>query len=412
VRKLLPIAVALAVSGCTYGNWGHIGTGGPREPIAKADVLVQNPRLSPDGKAILFAFKYKQYPWKIGMVPSDPAATGAAVIKLPPMMDWVEPNWAPDNAHFAVVSYCMHDNCYEGAKGVHVWLTAPQDNLKRLTPDVPEVRRANPMFGADAGDVYWILSSMKEVPGARMDLHNRFVAHMEAGRETVLFPDTAADGSLGHGYRDPANLVIVNARGAGRFDAHGYYFTAMVERGDSDAAKAAVKQVGFLHSALLRYADGKFELVEPAEIEFVDAPRGGAGYVAEANPFVREHKGSVVSDFRIVQGGQTAWSFRFDAPAYDLSVSDDLKTVVFIGERGHMEADNRWIPKLESSLFLRRQGMSEAVDLNLPERLKAQVEKEIEAENQARVSGGPPHVNPLTGKDVFAVDKRAKAVQD
>ena len=415
MRGLVLFAVAVAVSGCTAGNWGHIGSGGgPREPVSKADVVVQSPRLSPDGKAILFAFRYKQYPWMIGMVPSDPAATGAEVIKLPPGLDWVEPNWAPDNAHFAAVSYCLRDDCYEGAKGINVWVASaqPANTLKRLTPDVPQVRRAAPMFGATADDVYWILSGTEDVPGARMDLHNRYVAHLVDGKEKTLFPDINVNGNLGHGFKDPANLVIVSAHGAGRFDEHGYYFTAMVDRGDSDAAKAAVQQVGFLRSALLRYADGKFELVEPKEIDFVDAPRGGIGYVSEAHPFVREHKGSVVSDFRIVQGGQTAWSFRFDAPASDLSISDDLKTVIFLGERGRMEADDRWVPKQESSLFLRRQGMSEAVDLSLPERVKAKVEEEIEAEKRARISTPKPPVKPLTGKVVFAVDNGHFAVQD
>ena len=64
------------------------------------------------------------------------------------------------------------------------------------------------------------------------------------------------------------------------------------------------------------------------------------------------------------------------------------------------------------AIFLWRQGMSEAVDLNVPERLKAQVEKEIEAERQARISALPPPVKPLVQNDVFTVDKRSSAVQD
>jgi hypothetical protein len=404
----LLLTVALVASGCTYGNWG----GGPRTPVER-EIRIESPRLSPDGKSIIFAFRYKQYPWKIAVVPSDPAATTVSVLHFPPMDDWVQPNFGPDPQHFAVVSYCTHDKCYEGAKGYNVWLATaqPKDNLKRITPDVADVRRADPMFGATADDVYWVLSDNKKYPDVHMDVGNRYVAHIVDGKEKTLFPDMNVNGNLGHGFKDPANLVILSAHGAGRFDEHGYYFAARVNRGNCDAAKAAVKQVGFLHSALLRYADGSFELVEPVEVEYVDAPRGARGYVAMAHHFIKEHT-NAVADFHSARDGHALWAFRFHSQAYGVSVSENLSTVVFSGERSYIDEKHIWHPRLQEAIYLWREGMTEAVDLNIPERVKAKVEAEIAAEKQARISTPNSPSNLLTENTVFAVDNGHFAVQD
>jgi len=59
-----------------------------------------------------------------------------------------------------------------------------------------------------------------------------------------------------------------------------------------------------------------------------------------------------------------------------------------------------------------REGMTEAVDLNIPERVKAKVEAEIAAEKQARISTPNSPSNLLTENTVFAVDNGHFAVQD
>jgi hypothetical protein len=403
-RAAFLIAVAFAVSGCTYGNWGHIGTGGggPRAPVQR-DVEIDSPRLSPDGTTILFAFRYKNFPWKIAMIPSDPAATRLTVLKFPPMDHWLQPNMGPDGKTLAVLSYCTHEQCYEGAKGYHVWLATPQPNgaLKRVSPDVPNVRRERPMFGATTDDLYWIVSDATKYPGVHLDVANRFVARMADGKETVLFPQTGPGGDITKAHLDDVDLNIISAHGAGRFDERGYYFAGMVAGGKSEAATAAIDKIEKFHTALFRYAGGRFELVEPVEIEYVDAPRGDRGYVAMAHHFTKEHT-NAVADFRAVQNGRTLWSFRFHSQAYDLSASDDLGMVVFNGERSYIDEKHIWHPKLQKAIFLWRQGMSEAVDLNVPERLKAQVEKEIEAEHAAKTSALPPFDKPARMVDTSA----------
>lgn len=391
-RAALLIAVAFAVSGCTYGNWGHIGIGGdvPRPPVER-EMRIESPRLSPDGKAIIFAFRYKQYPWKIAVASTDPNDPKVSVLKLPPMDNWIQPNFGPDPKHFTIVSLCTRDDCYEGAKGFNVWLATalPKDNLKRITPDAPDVRRAHPVFGATIDDLYWFVSDDRKFEGVHSDVFDRYFAHMADGRETIVFPALPADGTWMNkrGRNDPGELVIISAYGAGRYDEQGYYFTGEATGwGTSRAAIEAADKVGKYHSALFRHTAAGFELVEPVEVEYVDAPRGNRGYVAMAHHFTKEHN-NAVADFRAVRDGQTLWTLRFHSQAYGVSASDDLATIVFGGERSYIDENHVWYPKLQDAVWLWRQGMAEPVDLNIPERVKATVEEEIQAERHSGLTG-------------------------
>ncbi len=390
----LLLSIALVASGCLPFHTGNYGGGAQAAP--ERELRFDSPRLSPDGKTILFAFHYKHYPWMLAVASSDPAESKVRVLKFPPTDDWIQPNFGPDPEHFTVISYCTHDRCYEGAKGYNVWLITaqPKDNLKRITPDDPDVRRADPVFGATTDDLYWFVSDNRLYPNVHMDVSDRYLAHMVNGKETILFPQAPSNGDWKskHG-RDLGDLTIIAAYGAGRYDEEGYYFTGMTEGGSSSAAEAAADKVGKFHNALYRYAKGRFELVEPVEVEYADAPRGGHGYVAMAHHFIKEHSGAV-ADFRAMQDGRMLWSFRFPGPAYSTSASDDLKAVVFDAERGFVDAQHVWNPRLQDSIFLWREGMAQALDLGLPERVKATVEAEIAAEKAAHAAPQPPASNP------------------
>ncbi len=389
-RSVVLFTIALTACGCSVGNYG----GGARPPAVR-ELQIESPRVSPDGKAMIFAFQYKQYPWMIAMASTDPADAKVTVLKLPPMDDWLQPNFGPDPQHFAVVSYCSGDKCYEGATGYNVWVVTaqPTDNLKRITPDAPDVRREHPMFGTTLADIYWFVSSARKYPNVHLDVSDRYLAHMAAGRETVLFPPPPADGRwmAPRNPRNPGELAIIRANGAGRYDEQGYYFAGEVADGDGKAAKEALDKIGPYHSALFRHSAAGFELVEPVEVEYVDAPRGNRGYVAMAHHFTKEHS-NAVADFRAVRDGQTLWSFRFHSQAYGVSASDDLSTVLFSGERSFIDEDHVWHPKMQAAIYLWRQGMTDPVDLKIPERLKTVVDAEIAAERSAQ----QPNVTPPT----------------
>lgn len=387
MNRFAQLAITLPLCACAmpfhYGNYG----GGPLPPAAR-DLRIADARLSPDGKTILFAFQEKTASWRIARASTDPADSKITILDLPKMDSWINPAFGPEAGDVAAVSYCMGAPCYADATGYQVWVLH-NGGLKRLTPDTADLRRADPVFGTNGEDVYWFISDARKYPNVHLDVSERYLAHMEGGRETVVFPKPPAGGSIFARYQkdDPAELRIISAHGAGRYDDR-YYFAAMTTDGASPAAKAALDKPGRFKTALYRHSKDGFERVEPEEVEYADAPRGGDGYAAMAHHFIKEHT-NAVADFYAKRGSTLLWSFRFHGPAYSLSASADLSTAVFTGERGVVE-NRHWRPLLQESIFLWHQGMDAPQDLNLPERLKALLEDEPQSAKIAQNRPGSP----------------------
>lgn len=349
-------------------------SGAMAESLPKIEL--DSPRLSPNGEAIMFAFKYGDLPWKLAVISADPADKRVGIVMAPPTMNWITPAWAPDNEHFAAISYCVADNCYEGVTGFHVWRFKVGDhNIKRLTPDRPNVRRASPMFGDNADEVYWVLSSEKS-EGVKSDVSERFVARASSGQEVVVFPEPAP---MGKSDRLGSNkLRLISLYPQSFFSSRQFYFISMVGYGGTiKAATDAAKKPGLAVEALLRYADGAIELVRDVEVKGVDSSCSGAGFAYTTRP---SRGGDQPTDFHIVESSSDEVRFRFDRGfARSLSVSASLDTVVFRGERQF---------RGEASIWLHRKGMSTPMDLDVPERLRAEVARQIELEHKGQ--GGTP----------------------
>jgi hypothetical protein len=155
------------------------------------------PKVSPDGRTILFAFRYAGLNDKLAMMSSDPAPPWLRILELPPTMMWAQPAWAPDMGSFAAVSYCEHDRCHEGARGIHVWRFGPPrdgggvGSLDRVSPPGTDVWRIRPFFGPTPRALCWVMRSTYSVPGIPLsgELSSHFLASSDGGQEVVFFPD-------------------------------------------------------------------------------------------------------------------------------------------------------------------------------------------------------------------------------
>lgn len=367
-------------------------------PTVAADqtlpVLLSAPRLSPDGTAILFAFKYGDLPYKLAVVSSDPADTRVAIQLAPPSLHWTEAAWAPDGTAFAAVSRCEGDNCYEGAKGHHIWFFTGRpgpDNLRRLTPERAGVRRRSPFFGRSAGEVYWVLSSDKRYEGVPIDLNARFIARTYAGREETLFPDDPR--SLQSGAIESTKANFRRIEPANGFSGDELYFVGVPKSGTLPAVRTAASGKMRNEPALFRWRGGEaLELVRDTPVIAVDAQRFGGGYViASSTP---NFAGRPV-DFDVVRQGvvERRLSFKQDN-LLAMSVSERMDTIVFATFRSLRDPLRFWV---------HREGTGQAVDLNIAERVRREVEFQIQREaNKVAAERATPRVTPAPRRPVAA----------
>lgn len=383
--RVAVLGFALLLTGC---DTSHVSEGiGPfkapgqmareaaaaaRDPASAIDIY--SPRLTRDGKMILFSFRYGVHPMQLAMMPADPADKHVTIVALPPMMDWFEAAWAPDEKSFAVVSRCEGDKCYEGAQGFNIWRAwlRPTDNLKRLTTDRPGIRRNSPVFGKDENEIYWVIAE-RFTPSEKIhnDVEHRFLV---SGRdEQILFP------AKGTKYDPDAlrsdRMPTISMRAIGQSADGGLYFTSEVisiyaDR-DSPMVPAIRKMRGSIPSVLFRYADGAVSLGNSDDIDAAAVSRTRPGIVFTRRLFVHGHPGQV-SDFFLA--GRETPLFRFDSYAAAISASDALDMVVFSGTRGLYG---------QSSLWVWHKGDVAPADLNAPERIKEQCDREIAAEKAA-----------------------------
>lgn len=351
------------------------------------------PRLSPDGSTILFAFKYGSFPYKLAAMPSDPTQSRVSILQAPPMMSWTQPAWAPDQRHFAAVSYCEGENCYEGAKGYHVWrftVGPGPDNLRRITLDDGDVRRASPFFGRSADDLHWVMSSRRVYERVRFDLNERFLARARGRLAEVLFPDDPEVLPIVRPDPKAPNLAprirsrkiaLWDLSPAHAFDGTALYFTGRVRDGTLPLARAIRDTKNRAERLLFRWRGGDaLELARDAPVVAVDAQRSGDGFVvASRTPNFANRP----VDFDVVRQGVTERRLSFDqGNVMTLSASERLDTIVFDSFR-HIGDEVRF--------WVHREGMAQAVDLNIGERVRREVERQVqrEADEAARERAVP-----------------------
>lgn len=394
-RRLIALTLLAAgsVASCTGPAPRTVPT---LAPVAdqQPPIRLSAPRLSPDGTAILFAFKYGKLPYKLAVISTNPAQSRVVALEAPPTMSWTEPAWAPDGRHFAAVSYCQGDNCYENAKGYHVWRFAIRpgpDNLQRITLDEGSARRDEPFFGRTADDLFWVLSSSLIYEGMRMDLHDRFIARASGEQGQILFPDDAsiltvvrpdAVRTIRPGAWIRSTRFELSALSPARaFDGTTLYFVGIVGRGTHPAARAAMDSRRFSFEPMLfRWRGGDaVELVRTTPVQAVDAQRFGGGFVTVSRP---GSAGARPSEFHVVRGGTEELRLRFDQGfAYSVSTSEKLDAIAFLGERSYWG---------ERAIWLHREGMAQAVDLNVAERVRREVEFQIQREANEAAAGQEP----------------------
>jgi hypothetical protein len=243
------------------------------------------------------------------------------------------------------------------------------------------VRRDHPLFGVNAGESYWLVSDSPQTRSG-FDLSDRFLVRSEGGKEMVLFPDYGSSPVPGPPLPHqtvPFRMTSVHPQSS--FNPDAFYFTAVIlPGGTSNPAKSALK-IGPYRSVLLRSTAGTIELVKNFAVDWVDAPLSGTWYLYARGLYVRTHKGEPVTDFYVSKDDTDEKLFRFDGQAIAPSVSGAMDTVIFVGDRGFADSGGYW-HRGANTLWLYREGMQQALDLDIPERLRAEVKKEIQQSMQ------------------------------
>jgi len=225
-----------------------------------------------------------------------------------------------------------------------------------------------------------------------------FLAGLDGEREAILFPDDAVfrpDNTI-----SSSKARFYTLRPAESVGADGMYFVARAIGGRrsrippaSLAAAEAAADANMSHDAFLfRWRGGDaLELVQNSPVIAVDAQRSGDGYVVMTR--VPPGYNSSPVDFHVVRNGAAERRLRFElvGTAYAVSVSERLDTIVFPSFRNPGEQVRFW---------LHREGMAQAEDLNIAERVRREVGIQIQrggseaAGEQAVLPTTPPPPRP------------------
>lgn len=355
-----------------FGCAGRTPVAADRPPV----VELSGPSLSPDGSAILFAFKYGRSPYKLALASTAPVDTSVTILAVPSSLDWQQVVWAPDGRHVAAISHCDAANCYEGATGYNVWrfrlcpsLTRPQ----RLTTNDANRSRSFPFFGRSADEVYWVLRGIRRTGRFLRVQGERFIARFDGEREAIVFPDDPVfrpDGRI-----SSAKARFYGLRPAEGFSADGLYFVARAIGGPPRmppatlAAAQAAADANKSHDAFLfRWRGGDaLELVQDFPVGAIDAQNAGNGYVVETRVPPGFHSSPV--EFHVARDGVSERRLRIElvGTVFNVSASERLDTIVFDTQRVSGEQTRFWV---------HREGMSEPVNLNIAERVRREVERE------------------------------------
>lgn len=379
----LPVGRRLAVAGLLGGAASMSARQGAAEEQPPKLTLYE-PKLSPDGRTILFAFRYGGLNPKLAMMSSDPASPWLRILEAPPTMEWAQPAWAPDGRSFVAVSYCTHDRCHQGAQGIHVWrfgLLRRGDRtggLDRVSPAGTGVWRIRPFFGPTASDLCWVVRSTVLYPGTSAGLRDHFLTRTGGGdREDVFFPSDRT--VLRNGDFVSDGFQMYNVHPASHFDGRVLFFTANVAGGTLPAARRTLNWMGRSNhrTQLFRWDAGGVQLLRDEEIFRVDVPPSGGGHMTMTR---RPVSGLHPTDFDLFRSDGRPPERRLvfgRGFVSEFSVSDGFDALVFLGDRQFAFGGGG-----ELSYWVHRPGMPEAVDLLAPERLRAEVARQIKRERR------------------------------
>ena len=177
------------------------------------------------------------------------------------------------------------------------------------------------------------------------------------------------------------------------FNGTDLYFVGKSGRGTLPAAEASARGKLRYGYALFKWRGGDdVELLRETPVVAVDAQRSGDGYVTVSREVPW---GARPSDFHVIRDGRAELRLRFEPGfVHSVSTSERLDTIVFIGER------SRWG---ERAIWIHREGMAQAVDLNIAERLRCEVEFQIQREaNEAAGKPEPSRATPALRRPVAA----------
>ena len=359
LKRLAVFCAASALSAC----------GNPKLPFDQPvprDIQILSSEVSPDGKTIVLAYRFRHGPGRLATISAVPGSSAAPVfLETPPGLAWDGPTWAPDGRHIAAVSFCRETDCYEGAADYNVWrLNADGSGMVRQSPIVARevgqaLYRARPVFGDGLDDVFYVEGGISYVEWGTLlaqawDSAPRRLIRAQGGVEREVLPG-AFEGMeffrlvpTAGLTRDP-RLIVASIAAGSRHPV-------------VDSLGAPASANGFA-SALLGVSGDTLRLMKPTPVVDAYVPRSGAGYV-----YVSRHEVDGALRFRLHLVAQESDRVVLDydrSRIWDPWVSGDLKQVYFSAHRDFArdQTDTAvWHLDAESGAL---------TDLRLPERLRA-----------------------------------------
>lgn len=346
----------LLLAGCVVVDLVDYYAGPPDPP----ELEILDTELSPDGKTVVMAFRFRDLPLQLATAPLSPEDGEVTILDLPKPLSWRDPTWSADGQHLAAVSRCSGAGCYGGASGHVIWrMTTDGSNLERMVPAGPwgagdTVFRQHPVFGNDADELFFvegdstllILSAIAPIePGPRsllkvMDGAEYWI--VPTAMEELMFWELAINASI----NTDRWLLLGRVHSRSRHP--------VLEETES----APLSDGLWLFSV----SDGAVELERAFRIIDVGVSRKQSDFV-----FVKTDKpqgspqSSAEYEFYLAQDdGDRLLLKRRKGFVWDLSVSDDLNDLVFNARSAYRAPTEVWHYDVSRS---------ELIDLKLTERL-------------------------------------------
>ncbi len=327
------------------------------QPDSQPLTMVARPSLAPDRSAVVFAFQTNRNHWRLGIVKLAAKTQPMLIIPLP-AFEWLDPAISPDGNVLTAVSFCAGDACPTEALHHNIWkfsLQRPDPGQQITRPD-PAIRRRSPIFSTDGQEIAWVTETIAP-PANRRTTVKQIVVHRQ-GAEHILetYQSIASD-------LRASPVMFVDISFAGVFARDHFQFVGRTLEGvlaTADGGQLRPKPAAWVLFAL----DGtKLHADRVLEASALAIPRTGTGYiylrpVDSANPF-----NPTRFEIREVKGNEDRLRLTFSGRyVRDISVSDNFELISFAAERGSSGVHSIWT---------HRSGDPAAVDLDIPERVRA-----------------------------------------
>jgi hypothetical protein len=338
------------------GLGGAIAQADPPRPTVSFDAA----SVSPDGKSVIFDFRYGQSDWKLAIIPTDPKSSAIEIVDTPAGMDWADPAWSPDGKTVTAVSRCRSTTCFEGSNGDNIWTFDPHSaqNFHRVTKPRPNIRRRYPFFGTTADELYWVIAGPVS---SGLDLTPRSL--VRGVGEVIIFPVEADDKRSSFDY----TIYSIRPAGAGK-DGISFRVSAALM---AEPLGIFSKQGSLWHSlwhvshgspndCLFRYRNGVATIMgdETVNGAWVEHSGGAYVYVQNVSPGPNVHA-------YLVRNGEKELLFKTRGYAMEFSASDDLSVQAYLATPPG---------PLDYKLFIYSLGRGAPWDAHVRERLTTAIE--------------------------------------